>query len=88
MPINETLTGSMPSTITMPNATAMDCMVSGDFGKNGSVTLYHQQPGKDWLALKTWFADSEPMIVLSPDTSIQYRFESKNVESVDVYLGP
>ena len=85
MSINTTLSSSTPTSGTTNSTVGVSDIMVGQ-GQNGKVWLEGRAPGGNWIPIS--YA-SGAYSVNTSDTTIDYRFNSRNLESsIHVYFGP
>lgn len=83
MAINETISGTGVSSSTTPASVTTDVVVENP----GGIILEAQVTGGNWVPIKKITKSS--MTVLTPDSSITYRFRAEGVtQTTRVYFGP
>ena len=84
MPIQETISGNTPSAETAPANGVSDAVVEID--GPGVVYLEVKAPNTGWKSIGLL---SGSVSVITPDTSLVYRFRPEEVEKqANVYFGP
>ena len=85
MSINETISGAATSTTTTPTSVTSDIVVERPAA--GRVFLEQQVSGGNWVVAEE--VKQAAQVVLTPDTSITYRFRAEGVgQAVRVFFGP
>ena len=80
--IDETISGSTPSSETNPTAANSDVIIEG--GQPGGVFLQVKSPNGEWTNVTN---RTGSYVVATPDANLSYRFKGINLEkSVRVYF--